>query len=67
VAAVWPLVGREQELGRIEELLAGPDAPGLVIAGPAGVGKTYLARTVTEPAGDTALVVRATRAARAPS
>jgi DNA-binding CsgD family transcriptional regulator len=39
--AEWPLVGRAEELDRFAELLR--TAPGLVLAGPAGVGKTRLA------------------------
>ena len=41
--ADWPLVGRERELGLIAEVLGRADATGVVLAGPAGVGKTRLA------------------------
>jgi DNA-binding CsgD family transcriptional regulator len=39
----WPLTGREGELRLVGEALAGGAAGGVVIAGPAGVGKTRLA------------------------
>jgi DNA-binding NarL/FixJ family response regulator len=41
----WPLTGRAEELDRINELTRRRDEPaGVVLAGPAGVGKTRLAR-----------------------
>jgi ATP-dependent Clp protease ATP-binding subunit ClpA len=41
----WPLTGRADELSRISELTRRRDGPaGIVLAGPAGVGKTRLAR-----------------------
>ena len=49
--ADWPLVGRERELGLIAEVLGRADASGIVLAGPAGVGKTRLA-TETIRLGD---------------
>ena len=39
----WPLVGRTSELERVSALLAGGGRPGVVLAGIAGVGKTWLA------------------------
>ncbi|MCU1396633.1 MAG: transcriptional regulator, LuxR family [Ilumatobacteraceae bacterium] len=39
----WPLIGRERELGLIAEVLGRPDSSGVVLVGPAGVGKTRLA------------------------
>ncbi|SCL73496.1 LuxR C-terminal-related transcriptional regulator [Micromonospora peucetia] len=39
-----PLTGRDEELADAVRALWGPAAPGLLIAGPAGVGKTRLAR-----------------------
>jgi len=44
VLTSWPLVGREQELERVSELLHGGACGGVVFAGAAGVGKTRLAR-----------------------
>lgn len=40
----WPLVGREVELGWIAAALADPACPSVVIAAPAGTGKSRLAR-----------------------
>jgi hypothetical protein len=42
----WPLVGRVEELALVAGALASPDAARLVLAGPAGVGKTRLAGEV---------------------
>ncbi|HTK63396.1 MAG TPA: AAA family ATPase [Pseudonocardia sp.] len=39
----WPFAGRAEELTRFRRLLASPRARGLVLAGPAGVGKTRTA------------------------
>jgi DNA-binding CsgD family transcriptional regulator len=39
----WPLVGRADEVTRLGQMLSGPAARGLVLAGEAGVGKTRLA------------------------
>jgi DNA-binding NarL/FixJ family response regulator len=45
VAGAWPLMGRGEELGRIGGLVRRRNGPaGVVLAGPAGVGKTRLAR-----------------------
>jgi DNA-binding NarL/FixJ family response regulator len=46
----WPLTGRAEELRVIGEALAGDEHKGMVVAGPAGVGKTRLARAATEAA-----------------
>jgi DNA-binding CsgD family transcriptional regulator len=62
----WPLAGRAGELGGLRERLSRPDTRGLVIAGPAGVGKTRLALeglTLAERAGCATLRVTATRSA----
>ncbi|GAA4450013.1 AAA family ATPase [Phytohabitans houttuyneae] len=40
----WPFVGRDGELAAIEGAFAGSDVDAVVVAGPAGVGKTALAR-----------------------
>lgn len=39
----WPLVGRTGELRLLAQLLSEPEARGIVLAGPAGVGKSRLA------------------------
>lgn len=40
---VWPFAGRVEELDRFRRLLGSPRSRGLVLAGPAGVGKTRTA------------------------
>jgi DNA-binding CsgD family transcriptional regulator len=62
----WPLVGRAAELHRLHDLVAGGDSPGVMIAGPAGVGKTRLALEglrLAEAAGMAIARITATRAA----
>ena len=62
----WPLVGRSAELHRLRRLISTDGAAGVVIAGPAGVGKTRLAAEalkVAESAGLYTARVTATRAA----
>jgi DNA-binding NarL/FixJ family response regulator len=52
--STWPLVGRECELDRIVAVLTGRTGPGVVVTGPAGIGKSRLlseARTRAEAAG----------------
>ncbi|MBP2370970.1 helix-turn-helix transcriptional regulator [Pseudonocardia parietis] len=39
-----PLVGRETEIAVLHEVLADPGAPGLLLSGPLGVGRTRLLR-----------------------
>jgi DNA-binding CsgD family transcriptional regulator len=59
-------VGRAGELGRLRELVVDADCPGVVVAAPAGMGKTRLALeglAVAERAGLATARVVATRAA----
>jgi AAA ATPase domain len=61
----WPLVGRGDELARIEQRLAGPPS-GVALVGAPGVGKTRLAGEVLERArrrGGATAWVQATRSA----
>lgn len=44
----WPLAGREAEAAAIRAAVEGSEACGVLLTGPAGVGKTRLARAVTE-------------------
>ncbi len=53
----WPLTGRAEELLVIDEALADDEHAGVLIAGPAGVGKTQLARAAAEAAGRKGLSV----------
>lgn len=39
----WPFVGREELLGELDGLFASPGVGGVIISGPAGIGKTRLA------------------------
>ena len=62
----WPIVGRADELGQISSALGGDGRSGVVLIGPAGVGKSRLARaSITEAGERGALVewVHATRSA----
>lgn len=64
--AEWPLVGREAELKELGRKVRDGDVGGLVLAGPAGVGKTRLAAELLQlaaGAGFATLRVTATRAA----
>src|SRR5436190_12237719 len=66
----WPLVGRWELLDTCADLLASPDCDGIVIVGPAGVGKTRLAeecRVAAEADGwTTARIIASRTAATAP-
>jgi DNA-binding CsgD family transcriptional regulator len=55
---LWPLTGRTEELRVISEALAEETQSGMVIAGPAGVGKTRLARAVADAAVQSGWTVR---------
>jgi len=62
----WPLVGRDEELAVIAELITGAEQRGLVIAGAAGTGKSRLAMEALAMArrkGWSGLRVAASRAA----
>jgi DNA-binding CsgD family transcriptional regulator len=59
VSGVWPLVGRDEELRLIIESLRGnTQSGGVAIIGPAGVGKTRLAREAAAIAAETGAAVR---------
>lgn len=64
----WPLVGRVDELSRLEALLADPTAGGVLLVGPAGVGKTRLAHEclfIAEDRGYSTIYIVATRSVSA--
>lgn len=52
----WPLVGREAELERVRRLLRSDRGGAIVLAGPAGVGKTRLGAECLELAADRGFV-----------
>lgn len=54
----WPLTGRREEFGFIAELLESDTYGGVAVAGPAGVGKSRLAREAAAAANDSAWSVR---------
>lgn len=54
----WPLTGRTEELRVIGDALADDVCSGMVIAGPAGVGKTRLARTAGDIAAQSGWAVQ---------
>jgi DNA-binding CsgD family transcriptional regulator len=58
MAGVWPLVGRGEELSVISDVLAGTgEYRGVAVAGPAGVGKSRLAREAVAAAATVRWVV----------
>lgn len=60
----WPLAGREAELRFVAEALANDSLAGVVVAGPAGVGKTRLAVEVSQLAASRDCAVEWARATR---
>jgi len=63
VAGAWPFVAREHELARVAAMLDDHAAPGVVIAGAAGVGKSRFTRELFDRVSCAPLLVRATLAA----
>jgi len=58
-APAWPLTGRDGDLQTLAELVEAVDgSPGVVLAGPPGVGKTRLAREAVAMAGRRGAVTR---------
>ncbi|MFI5505825.1 LuxR C-terminal-related transcriptional regulator [Mycobacterium sp. NPDC051804] len=55
---LWPLTGRTEELRVISDALAANPHSGVVVAGPAGVGKTRLARAAADAAAQAGWTVR---------
>jgi hypothetical protein len=62
LAVVWPLVGRDRELGSIDALLSDGSVRGVVLAGAAGVGKTRLAAEMSRVASSRGCAVEWVRA-----
>ncbi|MHA7294476.1 LuxR C-terminal-related transcriptional regulator [Arthrobacter sp. HLT1-21] len=52
VQGVWPLVGRNDELSILREAVGQPDSRGVVLTGPAGIGKTVLAQRAASDVKD---------------
>jgi DNA-binding CsgD family transcriptional regulator len=64
----WPLIGRSEEMAAIEAALSASDVCGVVVCGPAGVGKTRIVRaglSAAEARGSEYRWVVATSSARA--
>jgi DNA-binding CsgD family transcriptional regulator len=62
----WPLTGRDEELRRVAAAIR-PGAAGVIVAGPAGVGKTRLAREALAGSvrrGETVVFAQGSTAAR---
>ena len=54
----WPLTGRAEEARLIEAAVADPDASGIAICGPAGVGKSRVAREALNSAASRGCDIR---------
>ena len=63
----WPLLGRDAELARLAGAIDDPGCGGVVLIGPAGVGKTRLAAYTIEMATARGLATSAIRATRSAS
>ncbi|MEM7288212.1 MAG: winged helix-turn-helix domain-containing protein [Actinomycetota bacterium] len=48
----WPLLGRRSELERLSRAFADPDVGGVLLTGPAGIGKTRLSAELVALAAD---------------
>ncbi len=66
-ATPWPLLGRDPELARLAIAIDDPTCGGVVLIGPAGVGKTRLAGAAIEMATGRGLATSAIRATRSAS
>lgn len=65
VPGSWPLIGRAEELALLTAILADGGGRGVVLSGPAGVGKTRLANEVVEQAASAGRGTAWTAASRA--
>ena len=62
----WPLTARDVELDLLTETLSGDlDSSGVLIVGPAGAGKTRLAREAARIAADNGWVIRSVQGTKA--
>jgi len=62
VSTDWPLIGREVELANVAHGLEDPACGGVLLVGPAGVGKTRLGMDALRMASERGFVTRAIRA-----
>ncbi len=67
MAGNWPLIGRDEELAQICEVLDRPLASGIMLVGTAGVGKTRLATETLHLAAERGLATTRVVASRAAS
>ncbi|MDQ1361183.1 MAG: hypothetical protein QOJ44_1560, partial [Acidimicrobiaceae bacterium] len=65
--ALWPIVGRTRELTALAEGIDDASCSGVVLIGPAGVGKTRLAREVRDLANERGLFTGLARATKSAS